>query len=115
LRLPQTWLLPIVVLLCLVGTYAVGNSLVDLWVLTIAGVAGWALRKFGFEPALIVLALVLGPILEKTFRQTLIMTRGDLGMMADRPITIGLLLFALAVVLAPALAAGLRRLRSARA
>lgn len=112
LRLPQTWLLPIVVLLCLVGTYAVSNSMVDLWVLTIAGVAGWALRKFGFEPALIVLALVLGPILEKTFRQTLIMTRGDLGMMADRPITIGLLLFALAVVLAPALAAGLRRLRS---
>lgn len=108
LRLPQTLLLPIIVLLCLVGTYAVSNSMVDLWVLTIAGVIGWALRKFGFEPALIVLALVLGPILEKTFRQTLIMTRGDLGMLADRPITIGLLLAACAVVLAPALAASSR-------
>lgn len=112
LRLPQAWLLPCIVLLCLVGTYAVSNSMVDLWVLVISGVIGWALRKFGFEPALIVLALVLGPILEKTFRQTLIMTRGDLSMVAERPISLGLLVLACAIVLAPVLTPTLRRIRA---
>lgn len=97
-------------LLCLVGTYSVNNSLLDLWLLVGLGVLGYLLRKLGFEPALVILALVLGPMIEKTLRQTLFMARGDWGSILARPLTAALLGLGLLVLVLPLLAAGFRRL-----
>lgn len=108
LRLPQHLLLSLVVLLCLVGTYSVNNSLLDLWVLVFMGGAGYLLRKLGFDPAIVILALVLGPMLEKTFRQTLFMARGDWGAILSRPLTLALLLMGALIVLLPAVYRALR-------
>lgn len=108
-------LISLIVLLSLVGTYSVNNSLLDVWVLVLMGVLGWALRKLRFEPALIVLALVLGPMMEKTLRQTLFMARGDLGAVLARPLTLGLLLVGLLVVVAPSGVRAVRWLSAARA
>jgi len=110
LRLPQHLLLAGIVLLALVGTYSVNNSLLDLWVLVAMGVVGWGLRKLGFEPALIVLALVLGPMMEKTLRQTLFMARGDPWVVLARPLTLAMLLVAAAVVALPPALRAARRL-----
>ena len=64
--LPQHFLMGIILLLCLVGTYSVNNSMQDLYILIVMGVVGYILRKFKFDMAPLVLALVLGPMLEKS-------------------------------------------------
>jgi len=115
LRLPQHLLLSLVVLLCLVGTYSVNNSLLDLWVLVGMGFLGYLFRKLGFEPAVVVLALVLGPMMEKTFRQTLFMARGDWGAILLRPLTLALLLAGALIFVLPGLHRALRRALARRA
>ena len=69
LRLPQHILATLVLLLCLVGAFSLSNSFLDLWVLVIFGVFGYALRKLRVDPSPMVVALVLGPMMEKTLRQ----------------------------------------------
>src|SRR6267143_6123371 len=77
LRLPQHVLATLVLLLCLVGAFSLSNSFLDLWVLVIFGVFGYALRKLRVDPSPMVVALVLGPMMEKTLRQALFLTRGS--------------------------------------
>jgi putative tricarboxylic transport membrane protein len=67
-----------VLLLCLVGACALNDSPLDLWVLVAFGIFGYGLRKLAIDPSPLVVALVLGPIMEKkTLRQALFMERGD--------------------------------------
>jgi putative tricarboxylic transport membrane protein len=103
LRIPQAILLTGVLLLTLVGAYSVDNSLLDLLTLMGAGLAGYLFRKVGFDPAPLVLALVLGPVLENSFRQSLFMSQGSLLIFIQRPISALLLGLALLVLGAPAL------------
>jgi putative tricarboxylic transport membrane protein len=101
LRLPQHVLATLVLLLCLVGAYSLNNSQLDLWVLVGFGLFGYALRKLSIDPSPLVVALVLGPMMEKTLRQSLFMSRGDVLEMLSRPLTLTLLLLGLAAVVAP--------------
>lgn len=110
LRLPQHFLMGLILLLCLVGTYSVNNSFLDLYILIIMGVVGYFLRKLKFDLAPLILGLVLGPMLEKTFRQSLFMSRGDVWVMISRPLTAVLLSVGLAAMILPPL---LRRLKRA--
>jgi putative tricarboxylic transport membrane protein len=103
LRLPLYFIASIVALFCLVGTYAIGNSILDVWVLLLSGVAGYLLRKLRFEPAILVLALALGPILERTFIQSLYLVQGDWMQILQRPITAAMLATGLAALAAPGL------------
>ena len=109
LRLPMYLVASIVALLCLVGTYAISNSMLDLWVLLISGVAGYLLRKLRFEPAILVLALALGPILERSFLQSLYLVQGEWMQIFQRPITAGMLTSGFLVLAIPALLRLLRR------
>jgi len=101
LRLPMYLISSIVVLLCVVGTYAISNSILDLWVLLISGVAGYVLRQLKFEPVILLMALALGPILERSFIQSLYLTQGDLLEILTRPIAGSMIFIALLVVLIP--------------
>jgi len=103
LRLPMYLISSIVALLCLVGTYALSNSLLDLWVLLFSGVAGYLLRKLKFEPAILLMALALGPILERSFLQSLYLTQGNWVDILRRPIAGSMLAIALLVLLVPML------------
>jgi putative tricarboxylic transport membrane protein len=108
LRLPQHVLATLVLLLCLIGAYSLNNSLLDLWVLVLFGIFGYGLRKLAIDPSPLVVALVLGPLMEKTLRQTLFMARGNWMDLVSRPLSLALLLLgALALVLPPVI----RRLR----
>ncbi len=109
LRLPMYLIASIVALLCLVGTYAISNSMLDLWVLLISGVAGYLLRKLRFEPAILVLALALGPILERSFLQSLYLVQGDWMQIFLRPIAAGMLIVGFLVLTIPALLRLLRQ------
>ncbi|HEY8368302.1 MAG TPA: tripartite tricarboxylate transporter permease, partial [Thermodesulfobacteriota bacterium] len=97
LRIPYRWLYPAILVFCVLGVYAVNGSVVDVWIMTAAGAAGYLLRKFAFEPAPIVLGLVLAPALEMSFRQSLALSDGDYTVFVTRPIAAAML--ALAVVL----------------
>jgi putative tricarboxylic transport membrane protein len=91
LRLPHHVLATLVLLLCLVGAYSLNNSQLDLWVLVGFGLFGYGLRKLAIDPSPLVVALVLGPLMEKTLRQSLFMTRGEWPASVGRPLTLTLL------------------------
>jgi len=62
---------------CILGVYEVNHSVVDVWIMLIMGVVGYTLRKFGFDPAPLVLGLVIAPIFEMSLRQSLIIRDGS--------------------------------------
>jgi putative tricarboxylic transport membrane protein len=111
LRIPQSILLGLILIFMLVGTYSVNNSLLDLVVLWVMGLAGYILRKLEFDVAPLVLGLVLGPMVEKAFRQSLFMSRGDVLIFIERPISGVLVATLLVVLIAPWVWRGLRARR----
>jgi len=101
LKIPRQLLLPLIVLMCLVGVYSVNSSYIDLYVLALLGIAGYLLREMGYEPAPLVLALVIGPMMETAMRESLILYRGDVARMIFRPIAGSIYLVAAVALLAP--------------
>lgn len=99
LRIPYPLLYPAILAFCVLGVYAVNGSVVDVWIMTIMGALGYLLRKFDFETAPIVLGLVLAPMLEMSFRQSLAMSAGNYAIFVNRPIAAVMLLVGLAVLL----------------
>lgn len=100
-RVPYRVLAPIIVLLCVVGTYTVNGSIVEVWIMLGCGVAGFFMKRYGFSPAATVIALVLGPLAEQTLRQTMIISGGSFGIFVQRPVSLGLLIVMALIVLAP--------------
>lgn len=94
LTVPRTILTPIIFILCVVGAYAINNSMFDVWVMMAFGVIGYIMQKFQFPISPIVLALILGPMAEGEFRRSMMMFQGDLTMFITRPIAVVLLLAA---------------------
>jgi putative tricarboxylic transport membrane protein len=92
LRIPYAYLYPLIIMFCIIGVYEVNHSIVDVWIMLIMGVLGYALRKFSFDPAPLVLGLVIAPIFEQSLRQSLIMSNGNYFIFFNRPISAGLLL-----------------------
>ncbi len=86
LRIPSAYLYPLIIMFCIIGVYEVNHSVVEVWIMLIMGVVGYALRKFGFDPAPLVLGLVIAPIFEMSLRQSLIMSNGNWTIFFYRPI-----------------------------
>ena len=101
MKVPKQLLLPLIVLLCLVGVYSVNSSYVDLAVLIVFGVVGYVLRDIGYSPAPLVLALVIGPMMETALRQSLMTSQGDISALFMRPISGTLYVATILVFLAP--------------
>jgi putative tricarboxylic transport membrane protein len=91
LRIPYAYLYPMIIMFCIIGVYETNNSIVDVWIMLFMGMLGYALRKFEFDPAPLVLGLVIAPILEQSLRQSLIMSNGDYTIFLSRPISASLL------------------------
>jgi putative tricarboxylic transport membrane protein len=99
LKVPYRILFPLIILFTMIGAYSVNNSLFDVWLAIFFGVAGYFLRKFDIEMTPLIMAFVLGPILEESFRQSLIISRGDFGIFVQRPISLTFLLVGAAFLL----------------
>lgn len=108
LKVPKQLLLPLIVILCLVGVYSVNSSYLDLLVLGFFGVVGFFLRGKGYEPAPMVLALVIGPMMETALRQSLMTFQGNVAEMIFRPIAGTLYLAAALAFIIPPLVRKLR-------
>ena len=90
LRVPQRILMPVIVLVCLIGVYSVNASLLDLLLLAVFGFAGYILRGSGFQAAPLILALVIGPMLEISLRQALNISGGNFWSVIVHPISLAL-------------------------
>jgi putative tricarboxylic transport membrane protein len=101
LRIPYTILMALVVVFCVTGAYAQGNELWDVGQMLVFGVVGYLMRKLGYSPAALVLALVLGPLAERALRQSLIISDAGLMIFFTRPIAASLMVVALAAVAVP--------------
>jgi putative tricarboxylic transport membrane protein len=99
LRIPYAWLVPIILIISIIGVYSVNFAAADIWIMVISGAAGYVLRKFGYEMAPLLLALVLGDRLESSFRLALTMSGGNYATFADSASVI-VLTSALGLVLA---------------
>jgi putative tricarboxylic transport membrane protein len=111
LRIPYSFLYPSILAFATLGVYAVNNSVVDVWIMAAMGLLGYVLRKFDFELAPIVLGLVLAPMLELSFRQSLAMSAGSYAVFVTRPIATVMLVVGLVLLLLglrPVLAGGSR-------
>ncbi len=100
LMVPYRMLFPAILLLCAIGVYGVNNSWVEVLLMAGFGVIGYFLYKLGCEPAPLVLALVLGPLMEENLRRALLISRGDPLVFIQRPISAVLLVMCLLLVLA---------------
>jgi putative tricarboxylic transport membrane protein len=87
LEIPYKLLFPLILLFCLIGAYSINNVVFDLYVMIFFGVMGWVMRKFGYEAAPLVLAYVLGPMLETALRQSLLISGGSFLIFFTRPIS----------------------------
>jgi putative tricarboxylic transport membrane protein len=105
LKLPYRILFPLILMFCFVGVFASGNAVFDVLVMVVFGVLGYLMRKFGYEPAPLVLAFVLGPMLENNLRKSLILAQGDFSIFVSRPISATCLLLAALALSAPLLPA----------
>jgi TctA family transporter len=86
LRVPRNILLPMILIFCVVGAYAMTNSVFGIWIMLFMGVIGWLMEEHGFPIAPAILGLVLGEMLEQTFMTSMIKADGDFLFFFERPI-----------------------------
>jgi len=103
LMIPYSVLAAFIVLFCIVGVYSVNFSTFELWIMLVSGVIGYVMRKLEFPIAPIVLALVLGPMMETSLRQSLLMSQGSFAIFLTRPISAILAVLVLVFLFAPLL------------
>jgi putative tricarboxylic transport membrane protein len=99
LEIPYKILFPLILLFCLIGAYTLNSVQFDLYVMLLFGVLGWIMRKFGYEGAPLILAYVLGPMLENSLRQSLLISQGSFLIFVTRPISGIALAFAFLLLL----------------
>ncbi len=115
LKVPYRFLFPLILLFCLLGVYSVNSSAIEVIIMVIFGLIGYLLRKYRFEAAPLVLALILGPMLEINFRQSLILSHGNLSIFFQRPISAVLLIVSAVLLVYPILQDIRKQRRSANA
>ena len=95
LKVPYRYLFPLILLFCIIGVYSISSAIFDIYVMIAFGVLGYLMRKFGYEPAPLVLAFVLGPLMENNLRKALIISDGSFRIFFERPISLTCLIVAL--------------------
>lgn len=98
LKVPYSVLCTLVLGFCVLGAYSLNNSAFDVAVMALFGVLGYVLKKLDVPLAPMILTLILGPLMEKTLRQSLEISRGDFGIFFTRPISAVLLVIAAAFI-----------------
>ncbi len=101
LRVPYRILMPLIITISAVGVFATDNNIFDMWVMFAFGIIGYLMRKLDFPAAPAVLGLVLGPLVERSLRQSLTISHGDLSIFFTRPISAVLTICALLSLFSP--------------
>ncbi|MBN9081465.1 MAG: hypothetical protein BGP04_24580 [Rhizobiales bacterium 62-17] len=99
LTLPFRYLYPAILIFCAIGTLSLNNSVFDLWLLAAFSIAGYIFVKLDCDAAPLVMGLLLGPMMEENFRRAMFLSRGKVSIFVDRPISAGLLIVAVLVLI----------------
>ncbi len=109
LKVPYRLMFPAILMFCCIGIYSINSLPTDVMFIGLFGLVGYMLIKFGFEPAPMLLGFVLGKLMEENLRRALIISRGSLSTFVERPVSAGLLVVAillLVVALLPSIRKG---------
>lgn len=103
LKVPNSILVPVIIAISVVGAYSVNNSIFDIYIMVLGGILGFILMKGNFPLPTLVLAVVLGPTLETTIRQSFRMSQGNISIFFTRPISVTIILLGVVFILVPAI------------
>ena len=112
LTLPFTILAPIIFVLCIVGGYAPTQTMHDVWLMFLFGIVGYLMRKLNYPVAPAVLAIVLGPLAERSLRQSLLSSQGEILIFFERPISAICILIAVCLMAYPVVSNYMKRRRA---
>jgi len=101
LKIPYHFLFSLILLFCIIGSYITNNNPYDVIIMVIFGLIGYLMKKFNYEAAPLVLALVLGPLMETALRRSLVISEGAFSIFFIRPISASFLIAALLILLSP--------------
>jgi putative tricarboxylic transport membrane protein len=111
LRIPFSIIAPVIIVICAIGAYTVHTSMLDVYLMLAFGVAGYIMRKLDYPLAPLVLALVLGDRAEDSFRQSMLISQGDMSVFFSNGLVGGLTGLALIMLFWPLISAGMRKIR----
>jgi putative tricarboxylic transport membrane protein len=112
LRVPFSIIAPIIIVICAIGAYTVHNAMLDIWLMLMFGAVGYVFKKLDYPLAPLVLALVLGDRAEDSFRQSMLMSQGDLSIMWANPLVGSITTLALVMLFWPLISKALAVIRS---
>ncbi len=101
LKIPYSILYVLIVLFCQIGAYSVNNNVYNVLIMNIFGLFGYLLKRYSFEGAPMIMALVLGGMFETSLRRSLMMADGDATIFLSRPLSLAFLLIALVLLISP--------------
>jgi putative tricarboxylic transport membrane protein len=113
LKIPFSIIAPVIVVICAVGAFTVANAMGDVWLMLVFGVIGYAFKKLDYPMAPMVLALVLGDQAESAFRQSMLISQGDMRVFFSNSLVGSITALALFALLWPLIAKGYRRMKRA--
>lgn len=99
LQIPTTLMFPFIIVIAFCGVYSANNSIFDVFLAVLFGVIGYLLKKFRFDLTPIILAFILGPILEAQFRRSMLMSEGSFLIFLERPGSLAIVCIIAVVVL----------------
>ncbi len=103
LKIPYAILFPLIILFCLIGAYSVNNNTEEMLIMIVFGGVGYLMRKFDYEAAPLIFALVLSPLFENALRQSLLMTQGSFPVLFTRPISLAFKVLGIVLFILPML------------
>jgi putative tricarboxylic transport membrane protein len=103
----------VIIVICAIGAYTVHTSMFDVYLMLVFGVVGYVMRKLDYPLAPLVLALVLGDRAEDSFRQSMLISQGDMSVFFSNALVGGLTGLALIMLFWPLISAGMRKIRGA--
>ena len=114
LRIPFSIIAPIIIVICAIGAYTVHNAMLDIWLMLLFGVVGYVFKKLDYPLAPLVLALVLGDRAEDSFRQSMLISQGNMRVFFSNWLVGGITALALLLLFWPLLGRGFARVRRGR-
>jgi putative tricarboxylic transport membrane protein len=93
-NIPKSIIFPAILVLCVVGSFATNQSSFDMWIMLFFGILGFIMRRYDFPLAPLLIAFILEPMLEASFRQSLLISAGSWKIFLDHPISLVVLIIA---------------------
>ena len=111
-RIPQSLMVPCIIVMCVLGAFAIGNNIFEVFVVIAFGLIGYVFKKYGFPVTPMCISLVLGSLFETSLRRALLLSRGDALVFFKRPVSCIIIVLAVVMLLYPIVRGAIMEKRS---